>query len=278
MLERFFMQYKAIENAEDIPALAKTAIIGSNILIILLVGWIITKLVLRFTKKMLDKSNVDDVSHRLVIRVVRDFMWVMIGFSVLSYLKVDMTPFIAVFTAAGAAIALAIKDSLSNVAGGLIMIFTKPFVKGDQIRIGEYEGLVDYTDIMNTHLHTLDNQIIIIPNSKVVADVVTNYSARDRIRLVAPVSISYGTDIDKAKEVILSALGRNDIFLKEPEPFVGVAAHNDSSIGLDIKVWIKTEDRFSAGYVLYEEVKKEFDREGVEIPFPQMDVHFDSEQ
>ena len=273
-MTKLVMYFKQFEKAEDISALWQMIIDVLNILIIVAIGLVIMKIIVGIVRKIIEKSALDDVSYKLIIRVTKVILLIMIAMAVMSYMKVDMSPFVAVLATAGAAIALAIKDSLSNVAGGIIMLFTKPFVKGDEIRVEGTDGIVDFIDLMNTRLHTRDNKTVIIPNAKIVNSVVVNYTDRDLRRIESLFSIGYGEDIEKAKNAVMDVIKHNDMFLADPEPVVGVNLHADSAVEIIAQVWVRTRDRYDAVYVLNEEVKKAFDENDIEIPFPQVDIHF----
>lgn len=273
-MTKLVMYFKQFEKAEDISALWQMIIDILNILIIVAIGLVIMKIIVGIVRKIIEKSALDDVSYKLIIRVTKVVLIIMIAMAVMSYMKVDMSPFVAVLATAGAAIALAIKDSLSNVAGGIIMLFTKPFVKGDEIRVEGTDGIVDFIDMMNTRLHTRDNKTVIIPNAKIVNSVVVNYTDRDLRRIESLYSIGYGEDIEKAKNAVMDVIKHNDMFLTDPEPVVGVNLHADSAVEIIAQVWVRTRDRYDAVYVLNEEVKKAFDENDIEIPFPQVDIHF----
>jgi small conductance mechanosensitive channel len=251
------------------PMLLKILQVGGAFLI----GWLIIAIIVKIERRMLKKSTLDDSVYVIVIRITKVVLWVLLVLTLLNYLGVSMGPFVTVLATAGAAIALALKDSLSNVAGGIILVFTKPFVKGDEVIIDGNDGVVDYIDILTTHLHTFDNKVIIVPNSKIVTTVVVNCSRMDVRRVDCQFGISYESDIDKAKDVIREVIRNGSLLLEEPEPVIGVSGQKTSQVVIDVLVWAKTEDRWSAKYYMEEEVKKAFDRNGISIPFDQMDVH-----
>ena len=273
-MTKLVMYFKQFDKVDDITAMWQLAIDLVNIAIIVIIGYILMRIVIQVIRKILEKSRLDDASYKMILKMCRVLMWIIIAMVVLSYLKVDMSPFVAVLATGGAAIALAIKDSLSNVAGGIIMLFTKPFVKGDEVEVDGIEGIVDYIDIMNTTLHTRDNMTVIIPNGKIVTSVVRNYTDKNIRRIESVFSIGYAEDIDQAKEAIREVIRAHDMFLTSPEPVIGVNSHADSAIEIIVQVWVSTEDRYNGVYVLNEEVKKAFDRYDIEIPFPQIDIHY----
>lgn len=244
-----------------------------QVILVILVGIIGIRIVITLLRKGLKKSSLDPVEYVLVIRMVRIILWILLILTVLSFLKVDLSPYVAVLASAGAAVALALKDSLSNVAGGLILFFTKPFLKGDEIQVDEVSGIVDYIDILTTKLHTTDNKVVIIPNGKIVTSILINYSRRDIRRIDCKFLVDFSSDVDLAKRSIREVIEKGPYFLKEPEPSLGVSELDGRTVVIDALVWVKTEDRWDAKYYMEEEVKKAFERNGVDIPLEKLNVH-----
>lgn len=255
-------------------ALAKIGVtVILKVIVILIVGMVAMKAVMAISKKTLMKSKLDEALHQFVLRIISIALWVVLIIAVLSALNINTTSLITVLGACGAAIALALKDSLSNVAGGMIIIMTKPFLKGEFIEVGGTSGVVDKIDLLTTHLHTVDNKCVTIPNGVVTTSVLTNYS-RENIRRVDMVfQIAYTASVEKARNVICNVADANDMILKEPACFVGVGEHGESSISIITRVWCKTEHYFDVDFYMKEAVKAAFDRENITIPYNQMDVH-----
>ena len=242
--------------------------------IILLVGWVVIRLLIHIEKKMLEKSSLDSSAYILIMRVTRIVLWILLIMTILNQFdQVSMAPFVAVIGTIGAAIALALKDSLGNVAGGIILLFTKPFVQGDEVQLNGVTGVIDHIDLLTTTMHTYDNREIIVPNGVVTTSMVINSSRRELRRVDCMFSVGYETDIDRAKEVLKNIVTEGPLLLSEPEPWIGVSAHGESSIQIDFKVWCATADRYLAKTYLEETVKRRFEEEGISIPYPQMDVH-----
>ena len=174
--------------------------------------------------------------------------------------------------AAGAAIALALRDSLANVAGGFMIIITKPFSKDDLIDVGEVSGKVEKIDLFLTTLKTYDNKTITIPNGLINTSILVNHSKESRRRVDCTFSIGYGNDIGKAKEILAAVCDACPDIIKEPAPVIGVANHGDSAVIMDVKAWCETDDYWDVKYFLEENVKIAFDEHDIEIPYPQMDV------
>ena len=248
--------------------------------IVLAVGLIVIKVVLSIERKALEKSKLDDALYTFVQKATKILLLILLVIMTLQEVGVSTSSLIACLGAGGAAIALALKDSLGNVAGGIILLFTKPFKKGDSIEIASNAGvvgIVDKIDLLTTTLHTVDNKIMTVPNGVITNTVVTNYTEADTRRLDLVFGISYNSDIDQAKSILLRIADKDERILKYPEPICGLNNQGDSSLDIVLKVWCKTDDYYDLLFYIQEESKKEFDKAGIEIPFPQMDVHLKKE-
>lgn len=246
-----------------------------TVVAILICGYIAIKLILRFEKKFLGKSKLDESVHLFILRATQVILWVLLTIMALAKLGIPTTSVVTVLGAGGAAIALALKDSLGNVAGGILILINKPFVKGDLIELAGVTGVVDEIDLMSTQLHTGDNKIVTVPNGTITTSVLTNYSREEFRRVDCSFSISYDADISQAKEILYNVAVCNEMILKyeEKEPVIGVASHGDSGIFLDLKVWCSTPDYFDVKYYLEENVKLAFDEANINIPYQTMDIH-----
>ena len=247
-----------------------------NLLIVFIIGVIVIQIIVRVVKRMLDKSVLDEVSYMVILRVVRIFCWLLLGLTLITTAGVNPSPYIAVLASVGAALALALKDSLSNVAGGIIILFTHPFVKGDEIQVDDVSGIVDYIDLMVTKMHTFSNQDITIPNSKMVNSILINKTKNDLVRVDCKFMVSYDSDLEKVKDLLNNIVENGELLLSQPAPVIGVSSYEDSGIIWDMYVWTHKEDRFKAKYYLGQEVKSVFDANGIRIPFPHVDVTVDS--
>lgn len=246
--------------------------IGTALAVVFL-GWIAIRVILRIERKALERSHLDEALYLFILKSSRIILWIVLIVSVLPMIGVSPASLVAVLGAGGAAIALALKDSLGNVAGGIIILMNKPFNKGDTIEVGDTIGVVDAIDLLTTRLHTFDNKVVTIPNGTITTSVLTNYSRETMRRVDCTFGISYQADIGKAKEILLSIAESCPKAYKEPEFVIGVASHGDNAILMDLKVWCSTEDYFDVKYYLEEQVKIAFDQAGIEIPYPQVDVH-----
>ena len=245
---------------------------AGQVLAIFLIGILAIKLVLRFEKKILEKSKLDESVYRFVLRGTKFILWVVLIIAVLSSLGMEISTLVAVVGAAGAAIALALKDSLGNVAGGILILINQPFVKGNTIELNGVTGVVDAIDLLTTQLHTADNKIVTVPNGTINTSVLINYSREEKRRVDCRFSISYDADLMQAKEILYNVTLCNESIFQDPQPVIGVAGHGESAILLDLKVWCLNSEYFDVKYYLEENVKLAFDEAGINIPYQTMDV------
>lgn len=243
-------------------------------LIIYIGGMIAMKIVLKIMNKGLKVKRVDKTLHKFSMSIVHVCLMVLILVMVLSALQVSTSSIIAAIGAAGLAIGLALQNSLSNVAGGFIILMTKTFKIGDYISIGNVEGFVDSISIIQTTILTMENKRVSIPNKLVSESVVINFTALEKRRLELRFSIGYDDDHKKAMAVVLSILNTNPDILSAPDaPMCVMEAHGDSAIILLARAWLPTEKYWAARYDVIQKVKEEFDRNGITIPFQQVDMH-----
>ncbi|MBU3952625.1 MAG: mechanosensitive ion channel, partial [Proteobacteria bacterium] len=188
-------------------------------------------------------------------------------------LGINTASFIAIVGAAGLAIGLALKDSLSNFSSGVMLILFRPFRVGDYVTAGGVSGKVMRIDLFNTTLNTPDNQRVIVPNANITNGVITNVTANDTRRVDLTIGIGYGDDIALAKRVLDRIVKADDRVLETPAPTIAVSALADSSVNFVVRPWVKTDDYWNVYFDLTEKIKLTFDKEGIRIPFPQQDVH-----
>lgn len=241
--------------------------------VILIVGLIIIKFLIGALKKGLKRSKLDPICHKFIISLSKIFLDIIVIIMVCTKLGVPMSSLVTILGAAGLAISLAIQDSLSNLAGGFILLFTKPFQVGDFIQIADVSGTVKHINILQTKLDTVDNKAIYIPNGQVSAAKIINYSREEKRRLDLTFSIGYQDDFLKAQKIILDIINENNKALTDPEPLVRMCEHGANSINIAVKVWVKSDDYWDLNYDLLENVKLAFDQNGINIPYNQLDVY-----
>lgn len=240
---------------------------------VLIVGIWIIKAVVNGFGKVMEKGGTDPTLKPFLKGIVGALLKVMLIISVLSMLGIQMTSFIAILGAAGLAVGLALSGTLQNFAGGVMILLFKPFKAGDFIDAQGFLGTVFEIQIFNTILKTPDNKTIIIPNGALSTSSMTNFSAEDRRRVDWTIGVGYGDDIDKARQVIKKLCDNDSRILKDPEVFIAVSELADSSINFAVRAWVESTDYWAVFFEMNENVYKTFSREGLNIPFPQMDVH-----
>ena len=240
--------------------------------VIMALGILLIKLAVKITGKALAKTRLDKSVHKFIITATKYALYIVLAVVILTSLKIPTAPLVTVLGACGAAVALALKDSLGNIASGIIILANKPFIRGDVIEVTGITGIVQSIDLLVTTLKTYDNKVITIPNGTITAAVLVNYSREDTRRVDLSFTISYDSDIAEAKDVLMAVTVSNPDIFADPAPVVGVAEHQESGILLDLKVWCETSKYYDVRYYLEEQVKISFDKANITIPYPQMDV------
>lgn len=249
-------------------------------LIVFFVGGKAIRWVRKIVRVSLDRSSVDKGVEQFVDSMLKFVLYGILLFSIVEKFGVDTTSIAALFASGGVAIGLALQGSLSNFAGGVLILLLKPFVVGDYIienGTGN-EGTVKEIQIFYTKLSTIDNRVIVIPNGTLANNSLTNVTAKDSRRLELKVGISYESDLRKAKEVVESLLLEDESILKDEEILVYVDELAESSVVIGSKSWVKTEEYWTTRWRLLEEIKLAMDEQGIVIPYPQMDVRIRNEQ
>ena len=242
-------------------------------ILVLIIGMIVCKVALRIMSKGLEKAKVDLTVAKFAKQCTKIILYVLLLIVVLSILGIPTTSIITVIGTAGVAIGLALQDSLSNVAGGFLLMITKPFKIGDYIIVNGVEGTVSQISILHTRLNSATNQAIFIPNGQAVNATVTNNSANGTRRVDMTFSISYDDDFEKAQNIILDILANNDKVLKDPAPTVRILEHGSSAIVIATRPWCTVEDYWEVFFGTQEAVRAAFIENNISIPFDQLDVH-----
>lgn len=237
-------------------------------ILVIVVGSYLVRLVMRMVEKALAKSSVDISLHTFIKTVVRLLMQIVVLLTAAGVLDIPSTTFITILGSAGLAIGLALKDSLGNFAGGILLLSFRPFKVGDYIESDGVGGTVKDIHILYTHLNTPDNRRVMIPNGILANARITNYSTEDRRRLELIFGVAYGSDIEKVKAAINEVIASNPMVIMDPEPIVRMQAHRESAVEITVKVWCLKENYWNLHYDMHEQVKASFDRNGISIPYP----------
>lgn len=247
-------------------------------LLTLIVGlWVITMFLGAF-KKALIKREFDPSLTPFLITLLNITLKVVLLVSVIDMVGVEVTSFIAIIGAAGLAIGLALQGTLQNFAGGVVILILKPFRVGDVVDVKGYLGTVKEIQIFFTIINTFDKKVIYIPNGALANSDMTNLSVENERRNEWTFGIAYGDDLDKAKSVIKQLIESDERIFKEPEPFIAINSLGDSSVNIVVRAWSTAADLWPVFFDMNEKVYKEFPKHGLNIPFPQMDVHVHKEK
>lgn len=243
-------------------------------IVTLLIGMWVISVLRKALRSRFEKQNVDPSLRGFLNSTIGIGLKLMLWIAVIGMMGVEMTSFIAILGAAGLAVGMALSGTLQNFAGGVMILIFKPFKVGDFIDAQGHAGIVNEIQIFNTILKTPDNKTIIIPNGGLSTGSMTNFSAELKRRVDFTFGIAYGDDVDKAKEVLLKLIKADDRIINDPaEPFIAVSELADSSVNLVVRVWAEAANYWGIYFGLTEQVYKTFAKEGLNIPFPQMDVH-----
>ena len=241
--------------------------------VILLVGRWLSRKISRILARVLEKNNIDTTLIGFLENITYYALMVLVLIAAAGQLGIDTTSFLTIVGAAGLAVGLALKDSLSNFASGVMLVLFKPFSIGDVVNAAGVAGKVERINIFNTVLNTPDNQKVIVPNSSITTDVITNVTANPTRRIDLVAGIGYEDDIAKAKQVLAEIVQAEEKVLKDPAPTIAVSELADSSVNFVVRPWVKTGDYWDVYFALTEQIKVRFDAEGISIPYPQQDLH-----
>ena len=244
-------------------------------LIIIIVGFYITKIIVKLIKKGKGFSRLEKSVQTFIISFLNITLKCIVLITALANIGIPMTSLITVLGTASLAVGLAMQGGLTNMVGGLTILIFKPFKVGDWIENGNVSGSVEEITIFHTILKSLDCTKIVLPNGDLANSCVKNFSANSKRKLCIDFSVSYHSDIDKVKKVIQEVIDKEELVLKDEEVFIRLTNHAESALIFTVRVWTKNENFWALKFNLLENVKKAFDKNGIEIPFPQVDVHLD---
>ena len=241
--------------------------------VILAVGmWLVKWFMRRFVNSRL-YGRLDESLGRFLVSFIRIIMYVLLFITAASVVGIPMTSFVTLLASAGVAIGLALQGALSNLAGGVMILLFKPFKIGDYIEMASGSGTVTDITVFYTMLCTPDNKQITLPNGQLTNAAIINYSANDRRRVDLVFTAAYNSDADKVVSVLLEAAGAHSLVLKDPAPFAALSAQRDRALEFVLRMWCMSGDYWTVNFDIQKSVKRAFDENGIEIPFPQLDVH-----
>ncbi|MBE6768241.1 MAG: mechanosensitive ion channel family protein [Ruminococcaceae bacterium] len=245
--------------------------------VVLLIGWRVARWLRRWIVRTPRLAKLDSGVRTFLASGVSVLTYVLLFLTVAMMLGIPTTSFITALASCGVAIGLALQGSLSNIAGGLMLLIFKPFKVGDYVETPDAAGTVTDITVVYTVLRTPDNKVITVPNGTLSNSVVQNYSAVEMRRVDLTFSVAYSSDIDEVKALLHGVVTAHPQVLCDPAPFARLAEHGDSALLFTVRAWCKTDDYWDVRFDLVEAVKAAFDEKGVAIPFPQMDIHLKNE-
>lgn len=237
------------------------------------IGNWISKIVLAFFARVLDRTRVDQTLSKFLTAIARAVLLTFVILMSVNRLGVDTTSLVAIVGAAGIAVGFALKDSLSNFAAGVMIILFKPFKVDDFIEASDISGTVEEISIFSTLMRTGDNKQIIVPNGAIISNNIINYSAKPTRRIDLVVGCGYSDDLRNVKDFLDELVRSDSRILVDPEPVVAVSELGDSSVNFVVRPWVKTEDYWAVRWDLTERIKLGFDQRGFNFPFPSRDVY-----
>jgi small conductance mechanosensitive channel len=242
-------------------------------LLILAIGLWVSKLISNLVRRLMTTRNLDPTLVSFCGTLVYATLVTFVAIAALGRLGVQTTSLIAIIGAAGLAVGLALQNSLSNFAAGIMMIALRPFKAEDFIEGAGVIGTVELVHIFNTRLKTPDNRTILVPNAKLLNDNIINYTERGTRRMDLVIGVSYDDDIRQVKQILQNIIAEDSRFLKDPEPVVGLNTFGDSSLNFVMRPWVNVPEYWPTYFDTMEKIKLRFDEAGISIPYPQRDVH-----
>ena len=240
---------------------------------IFIIGKIIARMISSLIEKAMRRAGSDELLVDFIGNISYAVLIVAVVLAAIDSLGVNVTSLMAIVAAAGLAIGLALKDSLSNFASGVMIIIFRPFKAGDFITAGGVSGIVDEIDLFATLMHTGDNQRIIVPNASIMGGTITNTSALPTRRVDLVFGIGYDDNIGQARDIMMAIMEADERVLKDPAPAIAVGELASSSVNLNVRPWVNSADYWALRADLLENIKVKFDEVGISIPYPQQDVH-----
>lgn len=246
-------------------------------LVIIIIGFLVAEIVGKVAVKAMQLKGVDSSVHNFIRTIISLVIKLIFIISALSAVGFNINTFVAALGAAGVTAGLGLQQSISQFASGIEILINKPFKSGDYIELENVSGKVIEIKLMYTILVTLDNKRVIVPNSHIVTNTLINYTSEKKRRIDLEYSISYSQDIEKARRVLSEVAEKSELVLKSPAPIIAVKEHGDSSIIVTCYVWCNSSDYWEVFFDMQEKVKVAFDKQGIEIPYKQIDIHVSKE-
>lgn len=233
----------------------------------------VMKVILSLIDRTMTRLKVEPTVHKFTHSCLKVLMWIITGLVVAGYLEFPVNSLVTVLGVIGVALSLSLQGSLSNLAGGIMVMVSRPFAVGDYVEAGSVSGTVIEIGLVYTKLKTIDNKIIFIPNGEISGERIINYNKQEQRRVDLTFTVSYDADPERVKEIMRQVIGAHPKALFTPEPFVRTTSLGESSVGYTLRVWCATQDYWDLYYDLLEQIRAAFDREGVELTYRHLNVH-----
>ena len=233
----------------------------------------VMKVVLSLIDRTMTRLKVEPTVHKFTHSCLKVLLWVITGLVVAAYLDFPVNSLVTVLGVVGVALSLSLQGSLSNLAGGITVMVSRPFAVGDYVEAGGVSGTVSEIGLVYTKLKTIDNKLIYIPNGEISGEKIVNYNNQEQRRVDLTFTVAYDADPERVKEIMRQVIGAHPKALFTPEPFVRTTSLGESSVGYTLRVWCATQDYWDLYYDLLEQVRAAFDREGVELTYNHLNVH-----
>lgn len=233
----------------------------------------VMKVILSLIDRTMTRLKVEPTVHKFTHSCLKVLMWIITGLVVAGYLEFPVNSLVTVLGVIGVALSLSLQGSLSNLAGGIMVMVSRPFAVGDYVEAGSVSGTVIEIGLIYTKLKTIDNKIIFIPNGEISGERIINYNKQEQRRVDLTFTVSYDADPERVKEIMRQVIGAHPKALFTPEPFVRTTSLGESSVGYTLRVWCATQDYWDLYYDLLEQIRAAFDREGVELTYRHLNVH-----
>ena len=243
-------------------------------LLILLGGLVAIRIITKIVNRILGKTKLEKAAHGMIRNLIKTVLYVLLALMAASSLGIDVTGVLALASVATLAVSLALQDLLSNLVGGFTLVYTHPFSAGDYVEIAGQSGTVQEIGMTYTKLTTPDNKLVQIPNASVVSSEIVNYSCTGKRRIAVDISVSYDTDVQKVLDALREAAAVDGI-LDDPAIFATVLGYGDHGINCSVRVWCPTEIYWDVNFAIIRNVKTIFDREGLKLAYPHLNVHLD---
>lgn len=242
--------------------------------VVFVVCYLILRVMMRLFTRILSRVNMDETLRKILLAAIKLILYFLLAMVVIDTLGVSVTSLLAAFSVVGLAASLAVQDSLSNLASGIMLLVTKPFKIGDYVEIDDVSGTVKMISLIHTRITTIDNKMIYVPNSKIIATKIVNYTQQEKRRVDLEISASYDAPIETVRQSLLEAVSAVGLFSDTPAPpFAAVLSFDESSIRYVVRAWVKTEQYWDAYFALLEQIKIAFDKNDVEMTYNHLNVH-----